>query len=224
MSCDSFTVSDAHVEKGDTVTLKWKTTDADDVDINQGVGDVSDDGSEEVKITKDTTFTLTARNNGSTDTCRVKVDVESDKTDNDNLRCVFSVSDTSIYSGQSAILTWVNYATDRLVLKDGNVKTLADSKKDKDIDEDVDALTVTPSKTTKYTLDVYKGNKKETCTLTVDVEKGTVQGISLSQTPYTGFDAGPMLTAFFYGAIVLWGLVLAYILVLKKKSAQILKK
>jgi hypothetical protein len=125
---------------------------------------------------------------------------------------------------QSAILTWVNYATDRLVLKDGNGKTLADSKKDKDIDEDVDALTVTPSKTTKYTLDVYKGNKKETCTLTVDVEKGTVQGISLSQTPYTGFDAGPMLTAFFYGVIVLWGLVLAYILVLKKKSAQILKK
>ncbi len=224
VSCDSFTVSDAHVEEGETVTLKWKTTDADDVDIDHGVGDVNDDGSEEVKVTRDTTFKLTARNNGSTDTCRVSVTVDEDEDDdNDELRCEFSVSDSAIRTGESTILSWINDAADRLVLKEGT-KTLADSKKDSDIDEDVDVLTVKPTKTTKYTLDVYKGNKKETCVLNVEVGKGTVSGISLSQVPYTGFEAGPMLTAIFYGAIVLWGLVLAYALVLKKKHSRILSK
>ena len=89
------------------------------------------------------------------------------------------------------------------MLKDSFGKTLADSKKNSGVDEDMDTLTVSPTKSTKYTLDVYKGNKKKTCTLDVEVSKGMVQGISLSQVPYTGFDAGPMLTAIFYGAIVL---------------------
>ncbi|QQR64984.1 hypothetical protein IPH92_00160 [Candidatus Kaiserbacteria bacterium] len=224
--CDSFTVSDSRVEEGDKVTLRWKTTDADDVDINQGVGDVDDDGSETVTIDEDTTFTLTARGDGDTDTCRVsvKVDEDDDNNDNDKLRCEFSVSDSAIRTGESVILSWINDATDRLVLKDNNGKTLADSKKNSDIDEDVDFLTVKPSKTTKYTLDVYDGNKKETCVLNVEVGKGTVSGISLSQVPYTGFEAGPMLTAIFYGAIALWGLVLAYALVLKKKHSRMLSK
>ena len=224
--CDSFTVSDSRVEEGDKVTLRWKTTDADDVEINQGVGDVDDDGSEVVTIDEDTTFTLTARDGSDKDTCRVsvKVDENNDNNDNDKLRCEFSVSDSAIRTGESVILSWINDAADRLVLKDNNGKTLADSKKDKDINEDVDFLTVKPAKTTKYTLDVYDGNKKETCVLNVEVGKGTVSGISLSQVPYTGFEAGPMLTAIFYGAIVLWGLVLAYALVLKKKHSRMLSK
>jgi len=224
--CDSFTVSDAKVKKGDEVTLRWKTSDADDVDINQGVGDVDDDGSEEVTIKRDTTFILTARGSGDSDTCRVTVRIDEnddDDDDNDAPRCVFSISDTSIRTGESVKLSWKNERTDRLVLKDGS-KTLADSKKDSKIDEDVDTFTVSPSKSTTYTLDVYNGNKKESCTLDVNVGKGMVSGISLSQTPYTGFDAGPMLTAIFYGAIVLWGLVLAYVLVLKKKHSRILGK
>ncbi len=226
VSCDSFTVSDSRVEEGDEVTLRWKTTDATDVDINQGVGDVDDDGSETVTVKKDTTFTLTARDGSDKDTCRVSVKVDEDEdNDDDELRCEFSVSDSSIGTGESTILSWINTAADRLVLKDNNGKTLADSKKDNDIDEDVDVLTVKPAKTTKYTLDVYDGNKKETCVLNVEVgKKGMVQGISLSQVPYTGFEAGPMLTAIFYAAIVLWGLVLAYALVLKKKHSQTLSK
>jgi hypothetical protein len=225
VSCDSFTVSDSNVEEGDEVTLRWKTTDADDVDINQGVGDVSDDGSEEVTVKRDTTFTLTARGDGDTDTCRVTVRVDEDEDDDKDLRCEFSVSDTSISAGQSVVFSWDNDGTDRLVLKDSFGKTLADSRKDSKIDEDMDVLTASPAKTAKYTLDVYKGSKKETCTLDVEVgKKGMVQGISLSQVPYTGFEAGPMLTALFYAAIVLWGLVLAYALVLKKKNLRNLSK
>lgn len=221
VSCDSFTVSDSRVEKGDEVTLRWKTSNADDVDIDHGVGDVDDDGSEKVEINRDTTFTLTARDGSDKDTCKVSVRIDDDEDEDDDPRCVFSVSDTSIVKGEDVKLSWKNERTDRLVLKDGS-KTLADSKKNKKIDEDVDTFMVSPLKTTEYTIDVYNGNKKETCSLEVKVGSGMVSGISLSQTPYTGFDAGPVLTSIFYGAIVLWGILLAYLLVLKKKNSRTL--
>jgi hypothetical protein len=97
VSCDSFTASDTRVDEGDEVTLRWRTTDADDVRINQGVGDVDDDGSEEVTIDEDTTFTLTARDGNDTDTCRVTVRVEDDNDNDRNApRCTFHVSDTRI--------------------------------------------------------------------------------------------------------------------------------
>ena len=74
--CDSFTVSDRRVEKGDYVTLRWRTTRADDVRINHGIGDVRDDGERRVRIMEDTTFTLTVRDGRRTDTCRVSVEVD----------------------------------------------------------------------------------------------------------------------------------------------------
>lgn len=220
--CDAFTVSDGSVRRGSTVTLNWNTSYADDVSIDQGVGTVPVDGSREVTVNSDTVYTLTARDGSKSNTCEVRVDVQSSGgggggSSKKTPRCVFSITDNQLYKGQSAVLSWDNEYTDRLVLKEGN-KTLADTKKDKDVDEDKDKMTVSPDKTTTYTLDVYNGSKHETCELDVKVGGGMVSGISLSQVPYTGFDAGPMLTAIFYGAIVLWGLVLAYALVLKKKN------
>src|SRR5690606_26310866 len=76
VQCDAFTASDTRVERGDTVTLRWNTTGADSVRIDQGIGSVSDDGSERVRVNRDTTYTLTARNGSDTDTCRVTVRIE----------------------------------------------------------------------------------------------------------------------------------------------------
>ena len=89
-------------------------------------------------------------------------------------------------------------------------------------------MTVRPLEDTTYTLTVSKGNYDRTCTVKVDVENGvtvlevrdqqpTVAGISLTQVPYTGFDAGPTLTFIFYGLLTLWALFIAYTVVLKKK-------
>jgi len=216
--CDSFTASDTRVDEGDEVTLRWRTTDANDVRINQGVGDVDDDGSERVTIDEDTTFTLTARDGSDTDTCRVTVRVEDDNDNDRNApRCTLRVSDTHISSGESTILSWNNDRTDRMILRDDNGRTLADSDDDRDVNEDIDALTVRPRESTTYTLSVYNGNVRRTCELDVVVGERVIGGVTLSSVPYTGFDAGPVLTSIFYTAIVAWGLLLAYVLVIRRR-------
>ena len=224
--CDAFTVSDSRVEKGDKVMLTWRTTDADSVRIDHGVGSVADDGEERVTINDDTTFTLTARNGNDDDTCKVKVSVDEHKKNNSStLRCELTASDTKIASGAEVKLSWNNRGADRVALKDNHGNGIADSKDDKGIDEDKDSVKVHPKKDTEYTLTAYDGNKKKTCTIEVrvgDTNITSIRGqgtIPLSYTPYTGFDAGPTLTFIFYGAIVLWGLFVGYALVLKKKAA-----
>ena len=225
--CDSFTVSDSKVGDGDKVTLKWKTTDADSVRIDHGVGSVADDGEERVTINDVTTFTLTARNGNDEDTCKVKVKVNDKKKDRDtnNLRCELTASDKSIRSGDEVKLSWDNRNADRVVLKDNHGKEIADSRDDRGIDEDSDSVKVHPKKDTEYTLTAYDGNKKKICTVDVNVGDTNItsvrgQGtIPLSYTPYTGFDAGPTLTFIFYAVIVLWGAFVGYMLVLKKKAA-----
>jgi hypothetical protein len=218
--CDSFTASDTSVDEGDRVTLRWRTTNADDVRINQGVGDVDDDGSESVTVDEDTTFTLTARDGNDTDTCRVTVRVDGDNDSNDRNapRCTFHISDTTISNGGSTILSWSNDRTDRMVIKDENGKIIADSRNDRDIDEDTDAYTVRPRESTTYTMSVYNGNVRRTCELGVTVGSPIVGGITLSSVPYTGFDAGPVLTTIFYTVLVVWGLILAYVLVIRKRD------
>jgi hypothetical protein len=60
------------------VTLKWRTTNAEDVDIDNGIGDVDDDGSERVRIYDDTTFRLYARGDYSSDRCYLTVRINED--------------------------------------------------------------------------------------------------------------------------------------------------
>ena len=222
--CDSFTASDTRVDDGDYVTLTWRTTDADDVSINHGIGDVANDGNKRVRITEDTTFTLTARDNNDSDTCTVTVRVD-EEVDNDKEapRCRLYISDTKITTGQPVELRWNNERTDRAILKDSHGKEIFDTRDDRKIDEDADKITLRPTRATDYTLTVYNKNVKRTCTVEVDMEKVSVtgvryQGINLGQVPYTGFEAGPVLTFTFYGAIVLWGLIMGYVLVFKKTA------
>lgn len=61
VSCDMFEANPSSVRRGDDVTLTWETTDADEVEIDNGVGSVSRDGSVVVNPTNDTVYTLTAR-------------------------------------------------------------------------------------------------------------------------------------------------------------------
>ncbi len=229
--CDAFTVSDSDVEEGDRVTLTWRTTGADDVRINNGVGDVSDDGSERVTIDEDTTFTLTARNGNDTDTCRVSIDADEDNdSDNDNdaiPRCTLRISDTTITSGQSVTLSWDNLRTDRVVLRDNHGNEIADSGDDSDLNEDDDSIVVRPTRSTNYTLTAYNGSDTRTCTVGTTVggisltSVRTQDTIALSQVPYTGFEAGTVLTIIFYSAIVLWGIAIAYALVFKKNPVAV---
>jgi len=224
VSCDSFTVSDNDIDEGDYVTLKWRTTNADDVRIDNGIGDVPDDGSERVRVYRDTTFKLTARGDGDTDTCTVRVRVDEDDDDDEEPRCRLTISDTRISSGEEITLSWNNERTDRAILRDSHGRVLFDTRDDRRIDEDRDEIELRPSQSTDYTLTVYNGNERKECTVGVDVIGGIVAGIRyqetipLGGTPYTGFEAGPVLTTIFYIVVVLWGLVIGYVLVLRKRK------
>ncbi len=232
--CDAFTVSPSTVKRGASVTLAWDTTNATNVSINPTIGSVSADGSRTATIDANTTFVLTAGNGAATTSCQASVSVESSGGGgggggggSSGPRCTLKASDTSIKSGEKVTLSWKNTRTSDILLKDNRGNVIADSKKDTKIDEDADTIDVRPAKSTAYTLTALNGSKKRTCTVDINVENVSVSstrtrdplvaGISLSRVPYTGFDAGPLLTAFFYSLLIIWALAVAYMLVIRRE-------
>lgn len=224
--CDAFTVSDSRVDKGDYVTLRWRTTDADEVRINQGIGNVALNGERSVRITSDTTFTLTAQNGNDTDTCRVTVKIDEDRDrDNDTLRCRLTISDRTVLSGQNVTLSWNNTGADRAIIRNDDGRKIMDTQNDRKYDENRDSIRVRVTEGEEFILTVYDGSRTRTCKAEVDttVAATTVRfqgGINLGQVPYTGFEAGPVLTFIFYAAVVLWGIVMAYVITKRKQEHE----
>lgn len=71
----SFSANPTSIEKGQSSTLSWTTTNATNVSIDQGIGDVSTSGSRSVSPSASTTYTLTAKGPGGTkeETARITV-------------------------------------------------------------------------------------------------------------------------------------------------------
>jgi uncharacterized cupredoxin-like copper-binding protein len=145
-------------------------------------------------------------------------------------KCDFDISAKKIKKGKEIKLTWNTTRATRVEIEDNHGKTLLDTD-DLDKDDRSDFydgdMTLKPSKDTTYTLTASKGSKDRTCKVSVDVENEVtvlevrdqkpLVGIKLIEVPYTGFEAGPVLTYIFYTLLALWGLFIAYTLVLKKK-------
>jgi tetratricopeptide (TPR) repeat protein/predicted Ser/Thr protein kinase len=70
-----FSSSSPTVEEGNSVTLTWRTANASQVSINNGVGGVSANGDKTVSPEKDTTYVLTATGDGGTQTQQVSITV-----------------------------------------------------------------------------------------------------------------------------------------------------
>jgi peptidoglycan-associated lipoprotein len=60
VSIDSFTVEPTSIERGQSATLRWSVANASGVSIDQGVGTVQANGSQQVSPNNSTTYTLTA--------------------------------------------------------------------------------------------------------------------------------------------------------------------
>lgn len=75
-SIDSFTASNTYIDQGDEVTLRWRTSECDDVTISN-LGDVDNDGEEDVYPYQTTTYVLRARGNGS-ESRSIKIRVGND--------------------------------------------------------------------------------------------------------------------------------------------------
>jgi hypothetical protein len=73
---NSFRAYPTTIDKGETTTLSWSTTNASSASIDQGIGSVAASGSLDVKPTASVTYTLTVRNNDGTATAKADVTVK----------------------------------------------------------------------------------------------------------------------------------------------------
>jgi peptidoglycan-associated lipoprotein len=74
---NSFTVEPSSIQRGQAATLAWAVANATDISIDNGVGGVQANGMRQVFPGNSTTYTLTARGSGGTDTRSVTVEVTS---------------------------------------------------------------------------------------------------------------------------------------------------
>src|SRR5438477_7086911 len=68
----SLTANPETIDKGQSATLTFQTTNATDVSIDQGVGTVQASGSQQVSPSESTTYTLTAKGAGGSQTATAR--------------------------------------------------------------------------------------------------------------------------------------------------------
>jgi peptidoglycan-associated lipoprotein len=73
----SLTASPETIDKGQSSTLTWQTTNATDISIDNGIGAVQATGSRQVSPTESTTYTLTAKGDGGTQSATARVTVNA---------------------------------------------------------------------------------------------------------------------------------------------------
>jgi peptidoglycan-associated lipoprotein len=71
----TLTANPTTIEKGQSATLNWTSTNATNVSIDQGIGDVSTSGSRSVAPSSSTTYTVTAKGEGGTAAANARVTV-----------------------------------------------------------------------------------------------------------------------------------------------------
>ena len=103
---DSFTASSSRIDEGDSITLRWRTSNADSVTLDGEA--VNDDDTKRVSPTVDTTYTLRATGPGANpDPETVTVTVTPARTPPPVPEVVsFSASSTRIALGSSVTLRW----------------------------------------------------------------------------------------------------------------------
>lgn len=229
----NLSASPTSIRRGDSSTLTWTTTGITSLSFNNGITATGLSGSTTVTPNDSTTYTMTATDGKTTISCPVSVSVTTGGGGggSSSPRCELEVSDNKISLGDSVKLTWDTSRATSLTLVDKTTKNtivttdgLSSSAKDRLMDG---SITVSPKKDTEYVLTVKRGSKTRTCTVEVDIndnvvikevrdQKPLVSGIELTSVPYTGFEAGPVLTVLFYTLLLAWSLYIAYLLVIRR--------
>lgn len=74
---NSFTAEPRSIERGQSATLRWSIANATEMSVDQGLGTVAANGTRQVFPSNTTTYTLTGRSAGGTDTRSVTVEVST---------------------------------------------------------------------------------------------------------------------------------------------------
>ncbi len=231
--CIFLTASDTNVEKGDEVTISWKTENADSVTItNVGTftGSKAASGSAVVHPTADTTYKASVEGDENNPNCMKKVTVGS-TSHNDHVCVYLKADDTDVDEGDTVTLSWKTDNASSITIDNGVGKVTP-------VDEG--SIKVTVDDDTTYHASVPGDEDNPNCTVSIDVDTGGGGGggghhhgggsskpdvyfnssnrpaaplasVYLSQIPYTGLDLGPVGTAVYWTLLVLWSLAAAYL-------------
>ena len=163
---DTFFADDAGIEPGGSTTLRWMTSGALVVSIDQGVGSVDPDGSIVVSPTSTRIYTLTAGEGTEAVTAAIRISVRSFGFNRTPIIGFYRSSPTVIQSGSSSTLSW------HIESGSGGTATLS-------IDQGVGAVTfdadgmgsvsVSPTATTTYRLTATNsiGSASDDATVTI---------------------------------------------------------
>jgi uncharacterized membrane protein len=229
----SLTASPNSIDEGDSSTISWSTTGGiTAVSFDQGITATGLSGNVAVSPSSDTTYILTASSATTTIACPVTINVETSGGGggSSSPTCELTVSENKIDRGEQITLRWESTRASDVKIVDSYGKTIistygliSDDKEDL-LDGSVK---VSPTKDTTYTMTAKRGSRDRVCTVKVSVndsvsvtqvrdQQPLIAGIALSQVPYTGFAAGPILTITFYLLLLAWALYVAYLIVIRR--------
>ncbi len=158
-----FIADPTSIQGGQSTTLTWRILNADSATISPSIGGVSaQGGSISVAPSGTTTYTLTAKNAGTTDTATVNVIVQQPKPQ--ILTC--TAVPMNISQGESARLYYNTVNADNVNITPGIGAVGANGN-----------VVVTPSSTTNYTITASNTFGSATCNVSVQVTAGSAPRI-----------------------------------------------
>ncbi len=233
----NLSISPSSVSSGDNATISWSTTAITSLSFDNGITSTGLSGTVTVSPTTNTTYKLTATDGKDTISCPIAVSIKTSSGGggggggSSSPTCELTISANKIKSGDDVKLVWNTSRATGLTLVDSKGKTwvttdnLLGSAKDELLDG---SITVTPTSDTTYTLIADRGSRDTTCKVKVTVDdvvvvsqvrdqQPLIAGIALTDVPYTGFEAGPILTVLFYILLMLWAIYIAYLVVIRRR-------
>ena len=164
--CNSFTANATTINRGQSSTLTWNTTNVNTVSINNAIGSVGVDGNVTVSPLQTITYTLTGTGaNNQQVSCPVTITVnQPDAAITCAANVNFSANNNSINRGDSSTLTWSTNGLANVRFDNLNSTGLSGS------------INVNPSDSTTYTLIGTKGNETINCPVTINVSSSNGGG------------------------------------------------
>ncbi|ETB64103.1 TPA: hypothetical protein DIC38_00710 [Candidatus Nomurabacteria bacterium] len=157
---NNFSASDTSIEKGDTSTLTWTTSNCNYV-VLSSYGQLSANSSKSVKPSYDTVYTLTAYGNNGNDEDTVKIYVDEGSNDDNECRITdFSSDDTTVDDGDYVELEWETENCDYV-----NIAGVGSYMNENDSER----VKMTSTKT--FTLKAYGKNGSDSDTLKIYVDE-----------------------------------------------------
>jgi len=210
---------------GGVTQLTWTTQNATSFTINNGIGSVTpvSGGNVNANVTQNTTFVGTATGPGGTFTCEVPVTITSP-----NPACTLTISKNEINTGESVVVSWTSSN-----VTEGYISPLVGTT----TPVSSGSATVFPPSDTTFTGTFSGPHGSVQCQVFVKVKTtGCVSNcgggfnppnvvlfqkpgdqplaaVFLSQIPYTGFEAGPILSTIFWLAVAIFSALIAYYIV-----------